>query len=71
MRLPFSFQTNEGTPSEIGYFGDNQNLQNKEPMEILKIIVEEAERNGLMIILDFHTFTPNLGEGPRKKTWTK
>ena len=63
LRLPFSLQTNEGTPSEIGYFGDNQNLQNKEPMEILKIIVEEAERNGLMIILDFHTFTPNLGEG--------
>jgi len=57
IRMPFSLQMLAGTTT--GYIeyggGKNAELKGKTPLEIMDIIVDEAGREGLMVILDNHS----------------
>ncbi|MCX6390775.1 MAG: cellulase family glycosylhydrolase, partial [Solirubrobacterales bacterium] len=57
IRLPFSLQAmNSTTTSGIDYGnGRNAALAGKTPQQVMDLIIDEAARDGLMIILDNHS----------------
>lgn len=57
IRLPFSLEMLTGdTTSGIVYAGDrNTELLGKTPLEVMDIVIDEAEHEGLMVILDNHS----------------
>ena len=59
IRMPFSLEMLESpTTSGIDYGGGkNAELQGKTPQQVMDIIIAEAGRQGLMIILDNHSTT--------------
>lgn len=56
IRLPFSLSAlSSSNASAIDFrIGSNQELYGKTPLEIMDLIVQEAERQGLLILLDCH-----------------
>ncbi|NDJ16577.1 cellulase family glycosylhydrolase [Myxacorys almedinensis] len=77
IRLPYSVKGLRATTvSGINFdLGSNQELQGKTPLEVMDAIVQEAERQGLMILLDSHrlnnTRIPELwyGDGFTETDW--
>ena len=77
IRLPYSVQALR-SPEVSGIdfsIGSNQELEGKNPIEIMDAIVEEAERQGLLILLDSHRLNdkriPELwyGDGYTEADW--
>ncbi|MBV8882662.1 MAG: glycoside hydrolase family 5 protein [Chroococcidiopsidaceae cyanobacterium CP_BM_RX_35] len=77
IRFPFSLKALRskeisGVNFEIGH---NRNLQGKTPLEVLDLLIEEADRQGLLVILDCHRNNdqriPELwyGDGFSEKDW--
>ncbi|MBD2088415.1 cellulase family glycosylhydrolase [Microcoleus sp. FACHB-1515] len=77
IRLPFALQTLRSNSIRGVDFaiGSNADLQGKTPLEVMDLIIEEADRQGLMILLDNHQITyaeiPELwyGEGFTEEDW--
>ncbi|MBW4498218.1 MAG: glycoside hydrolase family 5 protein [Scytonema hyalinum WJT4-NPBG1] len=77
IRLPYSVQALRSR--DIGginfYIGANKNLRGKTPIEVMDIVIQEAQRQGLFILLDSHTLKdekiPELwyGDGFTEKDW--
>ncbi len=77
IRLPYSVEALR-SPEVSGIdfsIGSNQELENKIPIEIMDAIVEEAQRQGLLILLDSHRLNdkriPELwyGDGYSEADW--
>ena len=69
IRVPFSMQTLAKGPEVSGvadYIGSNKELKGKSPMEVLDAVIVEAEKLGLMIILDNHS---QADQGYRNDLW--
>ena len=69
IRVPFSMQTVAKGPEVSGvadYIGSNKELKGKNPMEVLDAVIIEAEKLGLMIILDNHS---QADQGYRNDLW--
>jgi len=66
IRMPFSIQAlNSSTTSGIDYgSGHNAALAGKTPQQAMDIIIDEAGRQGLMIILDNHSSTDDSFMSP-------
>lgn len=62
VRIPFSLAAVEAsTPPYLGISfegGSNAELEGKTPLEIMDAVIEEADRLGLMVILDNHSQSP-------------
>lgn len=77
IRLPFSIaalRSKEVTGIDFT-IGRNQELENKSPLEILDTLIQEADRQGLLILLDCHQLNdqriPELwyGDGYTEADW--
>lgn len=77
IRLPFaleSLRSNQISGVDFA-IGSNADLEGKTPLEVMDLIVEEANRQGLMILLDNHQITyaeiPELwyGDGYSEEDW--
>ena len=69
IRVPFSMQTIAKGPEVSGvadYIGSNKELKGKSPMEVLDAVIVEAEKLGIMIILDNHS---QADQGYRNDLW--
>jgi endoglucanase len=69
IRIPFSMQTITKGPERSGvadYIGSNKELKGKSPIEVLDAVIDEAEKLGLMIILDNHS---QADQGYRNDLW--
>ena len=66
IRLPFSIEALESsTTSGIDYGGGrNAELAGKTPQQVMDIIIAEAERQGLMILLDNHSLADDSFMSP-------
>ncbi len=77
IRLPFSLQALRSRKiSGIDFNkGSNGNLKGKTPIEAMDLIIAEARRHGLLVMLDFHRLNdreiPELwyGDGYTEKDW--
>lgn len=77
IRLPYSVETlRSNSISAVNYtIGSNKELEGKTPLEVMDIVVQEAQRQGLMIILDSHRLNtkriPELwyGDGFTEADW--
>ena len=77
IRLPYSVQALRSSEiSGIDFsIGNNQELEGKTPIEIMDAMVEEAQRQGLLILLDSHRLNdkriPELwyGDGYTEADW--
>lgn len=77
IRLPYSVQSLRSfNVSGIDYNkGSNQELQNKSPLQVMDSIIQEAQRQGLLILLDSHRLNdqriPELwyGDGFTEADW--
>lgn len=77
IRLPYSVQAlRDSRASGINFeIGSNRDLQGKKPIEIMDAIVQEAGRQGLMVLLDSHRLNndriPELwyGDGFTEADW--
>ncbi|BAU13557.1 putative cellulase [Leptolyngbya sp. NIES-3755] len=77
IRLPYSVQALRGTEiSGVNFeIGSNRELQGKKPIEVMDAVVQEAGRQGLMILLDSHRLNnqriPELwyGDGFTEEDW--
>ncbi len=77
IRLPYSVQSLRGTEaSGINFaLGSNRELQGKKPIEIMDAVIQEAGRQGLMVLLDSHRLNqqqiPELwyGDGFTEEDW--
>ncbi|MEA5570134.1 cellulase family glycosylhydrolase [Calothrix sp. UHCC 0171] len=77
IRLPYSVEALRSTnTSGIDYtIGSNKELEGKTPLEIMDLVVKEAERQGLLVILDSHRLSdkriPELwyGDGFSEADW--
>ena len=77
IRLPYSVQALRSSDiSGVDFsIGANQELQGKTPIEVMDAVVEEAERQGLLILLDSHRLNderiPELwyGDGYTEADW--
>ncbi|NES81413.1 MAG: cellulase family glycosylhydrolase [Moorea sp. SIO2B7] len=77
IRLPYSVQSLRSTSiSGIDFsIGSNKDLEGKTPLEVMDIVITEAQRQGLMILLDSHRLNdqriPELwyGDGFTEKDW--
>ncbi|MEO0985156.1 MAG: cellulase family glycosylhydrolase, partial [Cyanobacteria bacterium J06639_14] len=56
IRIPFSVASlyAEAVSGIDFSIGENADLQDKSPLEVLDVIIQEAERQGLLILLDNH-----------------
>ena len=77
IRLPFSLEcvsSNSVTGIDFNN-GKNQALKDKKPLEVMDFVIQEAGRQGLMILLDSHrlndSYTPGLwyGDGFCEADW--
>ncbi|MBE9126831.1 MULTISPECIES: cellulase family glycosylhydrolase [unclassified Coleofasciculus] len=77
IRLPYSVQSLRASEvTGIDYsIGVNSELEGKSPLEVMDAIIQEADRQGLMILLDSHRLNdqriPELwyGDGFTEKDW--
>jgi len=77
IRLPYAVASLRATNvTGIDYsIGSNQELQGKSPLEVMDTIIQEAERQGLLILLDSHRLNdqriPELwyGDGFTEADW--
>ncbi len=77
IRLPYSVEALRSSQvSGVDFsIGNNKELENKTPIEIMDLIVEEAQRQGLLILLDSHRLNdkriPELwyGDGYTETDW--
>ena len=77
IRLPYSLQALQSSDIKSVNFsiGSNKDLQDKTPLEVLDIIIQEAQRQGLFILLDNHCLRDNhiselwYGDGFTEKDW--
>ena len=77
IRLPYAVQSlRASTISGVDFtIGNNRDLQGKTPLEVMDLIIQEAERQGLMILLDSHRLNnqqiPELwyGDGFTEADW--
>jgi endoglucanase len=77
IRLPYSVQAlSSSNISEVNFsLGSNTDLQGKTPLEVMDLIVQEAGRQGLMILLDSHRLDDNripelwYGDGFSEADW--
>ncbi|GAP95048.1 glycoside hydrolase family 5 protein [Leptolyngbya sp. NIES-2104] len=77
IRLPYSVQALRGTEiSGVNFaIGSNKELQGKKPIEVMDAVIQEAGRQGLMILLDSHRLNnqqiPELwyGDGFTEEDW--
>lgn len=77
IRLPYSVQALRSSDISAVDFsiGANKDLQGKTPIQVMDIIIQEAQRQGLFILLDSHTLKddkiPELwyGDGFTEKDW--
>ena len=77
IRLPYSVQALRGTEvSGINFeLGGNRELRGKKPIEIMDAVIQEAGRQGLMVLLDSHRLNnqriPELwyGDGYTEEDW--
>jgi endoglucanase len=77
IRLPFSLEalrSNSTNGIDFG-IGNNRELQGLTPLEVMDAVIAEADRQGLMILLDSHTLRnqtiPELwyGDGYTEEDW--
>ena len=77
IRLPYSVQSlRAANASGIDFtHGKNQDLQGKTPLQVMDLIIQEAQRQGLLILLDSHRLNdqwiPSLwyGDGFTEADW--
>ncbi|BDA69860.1 endoglucanase [Rivularia sp. IAM M-261] len=77
IRLPYSVEAlRSDSISAVNYtIGSNKELEGKTPLEVMDLVVKEAERQGLMIVLDSHRLNtkriPELwyGDGFTEADW--
>ncbi|HEY9820017.1 MAG TPA: cellulase family glycosylhydrolase [Candidatus Sericytochromatia bacterium] len=77
IRLPYAVQSlRASNVSGIDFsIGSNQELQGKSPLEVMDAVIQEAERQGLLIMLDSHRLNdqriPELwyGDGFTEADW--
>lgn len=77
IRLPYSVQAlRSETVTGIDFsLGSNQELQDKSPLEVMDAIIQEAQRQGLLVLLDSHRLNdqriPELwyGDGFTEADW--
>ncbi|HEY9607240.1 MAG TPA: cellulase family glycosylhydrolase [Allocoleopsis sp.] len=77
IRLPYSVESlRSSTVNGINFqLGSNQELQGKSPLEVMDAIIQEANRQGLLILLDSHRLNdqriPELwyGDGFTEADW--
>jgi endoglucanase len=77
IRLPYSVQALQGTSvSGINFaIGANRDLQGKTPLEVMDAVIQEAGRQGLLVLLDSHRLNnqriPELwyGDGFSEADW--
>jgi endoglucanase len=77
IRLPYSVQSLRSSDvNGINFqLGSNQELQGKSPLEVMDAVIQEAERQGLLILLDSHRLNdqriPELwyGDGFTEAEW--
>lgn len=77
IRLPYSVQALRATSIDGVDFsiGSNKELEGKSPLEVMDLIVQEAQRQGLLILLDSHRLNneriPELwyGDGFTEADW--
>jgi endoglucanase len=77
IRLPYAVQSlREQNVKAINFqLGSNQELQNKSPLQVMDAIIQEADRQGLLILLDSHRLNdqkiPELwyGDGFSEADW--
>jgi endoglucanase len=77
IRLPYSVQALRSNQiSGVDFsIGSNQQLQGKTPLEVMDLIIQEADRQGLLILLDSHRLNnqriPELwyGDGFTEEDW--
>ncbi len=77
IRLPYSVQALRATDTKgIDYsIGNNKDLEGKTPLEVMDLIIQEAERQNLLILLDNHRLNdqqiPELwyGDGFTEADW--
>ena len=77
IRLPYAVQSlRASTISGVDFaIGNNRDLQGKTPLEAMDVIIQEAQRQGLMILLDSHRLNnqqiPELwyGDGFTETDW--
>jgi endoglucanase len=77
IRLPYSIEALRSKDiSGVDFsIGANKNLKGKTPLEVMDLVLQEAERQGLLILLDSHTLKnrhiPELwyGDGYTEKDW--
>lgn len=77
IRLPYAVQSLRATTiSGIDFnLGSNRDLQGKTPLEVMDLVIQEAQRQGLMILLDSHRLNnqriPELwyGDGFTEADW--
>lgn len=77
IRLPYSVKSLQSpTVTGIDYsIGSNQELQGKSPLDVMDAIIQEADRQGILILLDSHRLNdqriPELwyGDGYTEADW--
>lgn len=77
IRLPYSVQALRGKSiSGVNFdLGSNRELQGKTPIEVMDLIIQEAGRQGLLILLDSHRLNNQLipelwyGDGFTEADW--
>ena len=77
IRLPYAVQSLRATTiSGVDFnLGSNRDLQGKTPLEVMDLVIQEAQRQGLMILLDSHRLNnqriPELwyGDGFTEADW--
>ncbi|PSB24595.1 cellulase family glycosylhydrolase [Stenomitos frigidus] len=77
IRLPYAVQSlRASTINGVDFtIGNNRDLQGKTPLEVMDLIIQEAQRQGLMILLDSHRLNnqriPELwyGDGFTEADW--
>ncbi|NEQ19019.1 MAG: glycoside hydrolase family 5 protein [Microcoleus sp. SIO2G3] len=67
IRLPYSVQAlrSRDISGVDFYIGSNKDFQGKTPLEVMDIVIQEAQRQGLFILLDGHT----LKDGKIPELW--
>lgn len=77
IRLPYSVEGLR-SPNISGVdfgIGANRDLRGKTPLQVMDLIIQEAQRQGLLILLDSHTLKDNkipelwYGDGFTEKDW--
>ncbi len=77
IRLPYSVQglRSQDISGVDFYIGSNKELKGKTPLEVMDLVIQEARRQGLLILLDSHRLNDKVeselwyGDGFTEKDW--